>query len=113
MDFFSSGKKIKFSILKKYNIKKIKIGHAGTLDPLATGLLVLCTGKKTKTIPFIQEFKKVYTGEIQLGAETPSYDLETEISKTYDTEDITKEKVLECAKNFEGESLQNLSIFLH
>ena len=66
-------------IRTKYNLKKIKVGHAGTLDPLATGLLIVCTGKFTKRISEIQGQAKVYTGEITLGGTTPSYDLETEV----------------------------------
>ena len=78
---FNVVKKIKYLIQKKYKIKKIKVGHSGTLDPLATGLLVICTGKTTKKIQVIQDLPKVYTGEITLGATTNSYDLETEVSK--------------------------------
>jgi len=74
---FDVVKKLKFQLQKSTGMKKIKVGHAGTLDPLASGLLIICTGKKTKTIESIQSQKKEYTGIIQLGATTPSYDLET------------------------------------
>ena len=76
---FQAVNKIKWAILKHYKLKKIKIGHAGTLDPLASGLLVVCTGKFTKKITEIQDAVKTYTGTITLGATTPSYDMETEI----------------------------------
>jgi tRNA pseudouridine55 synthase len=84
-------------------IKKIKVGHAGTLDPLATGLLIVCTGKLTKKVDEFLAEEKEYTGCIQLGATTPSYDLETEINNTYPTEHITEELILEAAKSFLGE----------
>ena len=76
---FDIVKKIKNLIRSKYKLKKIKVGHAGTLDPLATGLLIVCTGKFTKRIPEIQGQEKTYTGTITLGGTTPSYDLETKI----------------------------------
>jgi tRNA pseudouridine55 synthase len=92
------------SFLRKiYNLKKLKVGHAGTLDPLATGLLIVCTGKKTKEIEKFQGMPKVYVGTMTIGATTPSYDLETEIDKTYGTEGIDK-KLLQNVKNkFTGE----------
>ena len=78
---FDVVKKIRYTICKQFNLKKIKVGHAGTLDPLASGVVVVCTGKKTKIIDqFINESKE-YTGEIRLGSTTPSFDLETEINK--------------------------------
>ncbi len=84
-------------------IKKIKVGHAGTLDPLATGLLIVCTGKLTKKVDEFLAEEKEYTGTITLGASTPSYDLETEINHTYPTEHITSEMIFDAAKTFEGE----------
>lgn len=84
-------------------IKKIKVGHAGTLDPLATGLLIICTGKLTKKVDEFLAEEKEYTGTITLGATTPSYDLETEINHRFPVEHITKEIILNAAKNFEGE----------
>lgn len=85
---------------------KIKVGHAGTLDPLATGLLVLCTGKKTKTIDQLQAQEKEYTGTIYLGATTPSYDLETEIDQEFDISNITAEQIQEVSQQFIGEIQQ-------
>ena len=103
--------KIRWHIRKKFNIKKIKVGHAGTLDPLATGLLILCTGKFTKKIETYQGQIKEYTGEITLGATTPSYDLETEIDKTYSIDHISKELIHENTKRFIGEIDQKPPIF--
>lgn len=82
---------------------KLKVGHAGTLDPLATGLLIVCTGKLTKKIDLIQAEDKEYTGTITLGATTPSFDLETEIDQTFDISSITEQMILDVAKSFEGE----------
>ncbi len=81
---------------------KVKVGHAGTLDPLATGLLIVCTGKMTKQIDGFQAEDKEYTGSITLGATTPSYDLETEIDQTFDYSFITDEDILETAASFVG-----------
>ena len=82
---------------------KLKVGHAGTLDPLATGLLIVCTGKLTKQIDSYQAEEKEYTGTITLGATTPSYDLETEIDQTFDISAITEEQVYATVKLFEGD----------
>ncbi len=76
--------KLRWLIRKQFDLKKIKVGHAGTLDPLATGLLIICTGKFTKKIETFQAQIKEYTGTITLGATTPSYDLESEINETFD-----------------------------
>jgi tRNA pseudouridine55 synthase len=103
--------KIRYSILKKYNIKRFKVGHAGTLDPLATGLLIVCVGKATKTINEYQNRSKEYTGTFTLGATTPSYDLETEINATLPTEHITEEQIYETAKRFVGVQQQIPPIF--
>jgi len=96
-----------FDVVNKirYAIKplRVKVGHAGTLDPLATGLLVVCTGKFTKKIASFQAEDKEYTGTITLGATTPSYDLETEIDQTFDCSPITEEAIFAAAKRFEGE----------
>lgn len=86
--------------------KKLKVGHAGTLDPLATGLVMVCTGKKTKEIDQIQAETKVYTGTIYLGATTPSYDLETPVSPRKSIADITEEQLYDAAKAFVGEHVQ-------
>lgn len=89
----------------------LKIGHAGTLDPLATGLLIVCTGKKTKLIPQIQEQPKEYTGTFYIGATTPCFDREKEIDATYPTAHITDEMILEAAKKFTGPQLQTPPLF--
>ncbi len=94
--------KIRGAIKKKFLIKKIKVGHAGTLDPLATGLLILCTGKMTKKIDHLSILKKKYIGTITLGATTPSYDCETEVDKIYPTNHITKKLIHSNVKNFIG-----------
>lgn len=98
-------------IRRKLQIKKIKVGHAGTLDPLATGLLVICTGKKTKAITSVQDAEKEYTGTITLGGTTASYDLESEIDETFPTEHITEEMIRETAQSFIGEHDQMPPIF--
>lgn len=99
---FQAVNKLKWAIRKKFDLKKIKIGHAGTLDPLATGLLLICTGKFTKTIPNLQGQIKEYTGIITLGATTPSYDLETEADATFPIDHITEEDILQNTKVFMG-----------
>lgn len=103
---FGVVKRVRYSFVKKTKKKRYKVGHAGTLDPLATGLLILCAGKRTKTISEIQGLKKEYTGVITIGATTPSYDLETEIDKTFDISSITKEELLKTAESFIGENDQ-------
>jgi tRNA pseudouridine55 synthase len=87
-------------------LKVKKIGHAGTLDPLATGLLIICTGKKTKTIPFIQEEEKEYTGTFYLGATTPSFDKETEHDATFDISGITSEQIMNVVEKLNGPQMQ-------
>ena len=108
---FDVVKKIKHLISKKYNLKKLKVGHAGTLDPLATGLLIVCTGKFTKRISEIQGQEKTYTGTITLGGTTPSYDLETEVDNDYKTSHITKELIHQATQQFIGEIDQKPPIF--
>ena len=103
--------KVRWLIRKSCNIKKIKVGHAGTLDPLATGLLIICTGKFTKTIPELQGQIKEYTGTITLGATTPSFDLETEIDEKFPTDHITEELLQETTKKFIGEIEQTPPVF--
>ena len=103
--------KVRWLIRKRCHIKKIKVGHAGTLDPLATGLLIICTGKFTKRIPELQGQIKEYTGSISLGATTPSFDLETEIDETFPTDHITEELLQETAKKFTGEIEQTPPVF--
>ena len=98
-------------IKRKLNVKKIKVGHAGTLDPLATGLLVICTGKKTKTIMDIQDAEKEYTGTITLGATTPSYDLESDINQRFPVDHIDETLIQNTAKKFVGDYDQMPPIF--
>ena len=97
--------------MKQIKLKKIKVGHAGTLDPLASGLLILCVGKFTKKIDTYQAQKKEYTGTITLGATTPSYDLETEIDARFDYSSISSENVSETTLQFIGEIQQQPPIF--
>ena len=103
---FNLVSKVRTMIRYAVGVKKIKIGHAGTLDPLATGVLIVCTGKKTKEIDNFQYQTKEYVAELALGATTPSFDLETEIDATYPTEHITRELVEETLKQFLGEIQQ-------
>ncbi len=103
--------KLRWLIRKQFDIKKIKVGHAGTLDPLATGLLLICTGKFTKTINELQGQIKEYTGTINLGGTTPSYDLETEVDQTYPTDHITKESIVKATEQFIGEIDQFPPVF--
>ena len=103
--------KLRWEIRQRFNIKKIKVGHAGTLDPLATGLLIICTGKQTKEINVYQGQIKEYTGTFTIGATTPSYDLETEVDKTFPTNHITEELLKETTKQFLGEIQQKPPIF--
>lgn len=109
---FQAVNKLKYILKNKYNLpKKYKIGHAGTLDPLASGLLIVCTGKATKTISEIQGQAKEYTGTITLGATTPSYDLETEIDATFPINHITETLLLETINQFLGEIDQKPPVF--
>ncbi len=103
--------KIRWLIRKEFQLKKLKVGHAGTLDPLATGLLILCTGKFTKKIDTYQAQQKEYTGTFTLGATTPSYDLETEIDKTFAISEITEAQIHEVTKQFIGEIEQQPPVF--
>ena len=103
--------KLRNSIKKKLDLKKIKVGHAGTLDPLATGLLIICTGKMTKRIDEFTSLDKTYTGKITIGSSTPSYDLETKPNVYYPTNHINDELILNTANNFIGKTLQKPPIF--
>jgi len=103
--------KIRGSIKYHFNIKKIKVGHAGTLDPLATGLLIIGTGKKTKELQIHQDAPKEYITTIKLGATTPSFDLETEEDEIFSTENITEEKIRNVVKSFIGKQKQIPSSF--
>lgn len=97
---------VRTRISKKIGVKRVKIGHAGTLDPLATGVLILCTGKKTKEIERLQYDTKEYTATLQLGATTPSYDMEHEVDETYPVEHITKALIIETLPQFVGDIQQ-------
>lgn len=99
---FDAVKRVRGAILRRINEKKLKVGHAGTLDPLATGVMVLCTGRATRRIEELQAGVKEYVAEVALGATTPSYDLETEIDATYPVDHITADKVAEVLKRFVG-----------
>lgn len=103
--------KIRYLLSRKYGIKRFKVGHAGTLDPLASGVLLLCTGKATKRIEELQSHTKEYIAEITLGATTPSFDLEHPIDATYPYEHITREMVEETLKQFIGNIAQRPPLF--
>ena len=98
--------KIRWLIKTTFNIKKIKVGHAGTLDPLADGLLIICTGKMTKKIDQFQKLNKTYTGKFFLGATTPSYDLETEVNSKKSIDHITEKLILKTIESFKGKTIQ-------
>jgi len=108
---FQAVNKIRWHIKQRFKIKKIKVGHAGTLDPLATGLLIICCGKETKNINTYQGQIKEYTGTFTIGATTPSYDLETEVDKTYPTDHISETLVKETTQQFIGTIQQKPPIF--
>ncbi len=108
---FDVVKKVRSRLCKNFNLKKIKVGHAGTLDPLATGLLLICTGKETKKISDYQDMKKTYKGTFKFGETTPSYDLETKVNKIYKYDHIEINKLIESSKNFIGKILQKPPIF--
>ena len=103
--------KLRWQLRQTFNLKKIKVGHAGTLDPLATGLLIICTGKMTKQINTFQEQIKAYTGTLKLGSTTPSYDLETEIDQRFTTDHITNNVIHETINEFRGEIDQFPPVF--
>jgi tRNA pseudouridine55 synthase len=103
---FDLVKKVRNSIKNKFKYSKLKVGHAGTLDPLASGLLIICTGKATKTISHLQDQEKEYIAGILLGKTTPSFDLETEFDKEYPTEHINIELIEHTLKTFIGDSDQ-------
>jgi tRNA pseudouridine55 synthase len=109
---FQAVNKMKYALINKAGLpKKFKIGHAGTLDPLASGLLLVCTGKFTKRITELQGQAKEYTGTFYIGATTPSYDLETEIDETFETSHIDESLIRETVKQFLGEIDQKPPIF--
>ncbi|KOY51449.1 tRNA pseudouridine(55) synthase TruB [Polaribacter dokdonensis] len=108
---FQAVNKIRWHIKQRFNLKKIKVGHAGTLDPLATGLLIICTGKQTKEINTYQGQIKEYTGTFTLGATTPSYDLETEVNETFSIDHITEDLLNQTTQKFIGDIDQKPPIF--
>ena len=97
---------VRTRVSRKVGVRRVKIGHAGTLDPLATGVLILCTGKKTKEIERLQLDDKEYTATLQLGATTPSYDMEHEVDQTYPTAHITEERIRQVLATFVGDIQQ-------
>tara|TARA_R110000850_G_scaffold190308_2_gene316167 strand:+ start:7125 stop:7835 length:711 start_codon:yes stop_codon:yes gene_type:complete len=103
--------KVRWLIRKQFKLTKIKVGHAGTLDPLASGLLIICTGKFTKQIDTYQGQEKEYTGTFTLGATTPSFDLETEINERFDISNISEEKIQAATHQFIGEIQQQPPVF--
>ncbi len=111
MTSFGLVNKVRWLLTKRMDGRKIKVGHAGTLDPLASGVMLLCTGRATKRIEELQSGVKEYIATLRLGATTPSYDLEHEIDATYPTEHITKEAVQEVLKQFTGEIMQVPPVF--
>lgn len=111
MTSFGALAHIRFLISRKIGVKRVKTGHAGTLDPLATGVLILCTGRATKQIESLQLKDKEYTATLQLGATTPSYDMEHEVDKTYPTAHITRELIEHTLRQFEGDVMQVPPLF--
>ncbi len=103
--------KIRWLLKTTFGIKKIKVGHAGTLDPLASGLVIVCTGRATKQITQYQDLEKAYDAKIRLGATTPSFDLETEVDQTYPWEHITEEKLKQALKRLTGPQEQMPPMF--
>jgi tRNA pseudouridine55 synthase len=108
---FDLVQRVRNSLCRKMGMKKMKVGHAGTLDPLATGLLILCTGKATKQIESYQEQEKEYLATLKLGATTPSFDMETEEDSTADYSYLTNEILLAAVKKFTGEIEQIPPVF--
>lgn len=103
---FDAVKRVRGAIQRKLNVKKFKVGHAGTLDPLATGALIICTGRSTKDIERLQNGTKEYIATIRIGATTPSFDMETEIDAHYPWEHITEDMVREILPKFTGHIMQ-------
>ena len=103
--------KIRWGLISKYNLKNLKVGHAGTLDPLATGLLLICTGKMTRKIREFQALEKTYTGTITLGATTPSFDSETPIDKKFKITHLNDEALIAAKEKFKGEIDQSPPLF--
>jgi tRNA pseudouridine55 synthase len=104
-------RKVKFAAFRHFRKKNLKVGHAGTLDPLATGVLILCTGKATKQIERLQQHTKEYTATLQLGATTPSFDQEHAVDQTYSTAHITRELIEQTLPQFVGDIMQRPPLF--
>lgn len=111
MSSFGALAHIRYVVSKRIGVKRVKMGHAGTLDPLATGVLILCTGKATKQIERLQLHTKEYTATLQLGATTPSYDMEHEVDQTYPVDHITEELVRQTLPRFVGDIQQVPPLF--
>ena len=111
MSSFGALAHIRYLVSKRIHVKRVKMGHAGTLDPLATGVLILCTGKATKQIEQLQLHTKEYTATLQLGATTPSYDMEHEVDATYPTAHITRELIEQTLTQFVGDIMQVPPLF--
>ena len=111
MSSFGALAHIRYLVSKRIHVKRVKMGHAGTLDPLATGVLILCTGKATKQIEQLQLHTKEYTATLQLGATTPSYDMEHEVDATYPTAHITRELIEQTLPQFVGNIMQVPPVF--
>ena len=111
MSSFGALAHIRYVVSKRLHVKRVKMGHAGTLDPLATGVLILCTGKATKRIEELQLQSKEYTATLQLGATTPSYDMEHPVDQTYPTAHITRELILKTLPQFVGNIMQQPPLF--
>ena len=108
---FDVVKYIRKSLVSKFKIKRIKVGHAGTLDPLATGLLIICIGRQTKQISIYQNLTKTYTGKFKLGETTPSYDAETEVNQTFNYDHIKEIDIINLSQKFTGKLMQKPPIF--
>jgi len=108
---FDVVKYIRKSLVSKFKIKRIKVGHAGTLDPLATGLLIICIGRQTKQISIYQNLTKTYTGKFKLGETTPSYDAETEVNKTFNYDHIKENDIINLSQKFTGKLMQKPPVF--
>lgn len=108
---FDAVKRLRGAIQRRLNVRKFKVGHAGTLDPLATGVLIVCTGRSTRSIDLLQAGQKEYVATLRLGATTPSFDLETEIDATYPWEHITPQLIEEVIPRFTGSVLQVPPVF--
>ncbi len=106
MSSFGALARVRYLISRRLGVKRVKIGHAGTLDPLATGVLIMCTGRATKRIEELQAHSKEYTATLQLGATTPSYDMEHPVDATYPTSHITRETIESVLSQFVGDVMQ-------